>query len=297
MWKVPAVYGLVILICLGCSVIISMCGLNFWTGNLYYVMIFALFFAVFVGFNRLNNIRGRELFKKYSISKDIHHSEIIKMVLLGGVLVTSFLLVQAASVNFFELFGYTQSGLTFEVNTWWKYLVCVVTMAVLPAIFEELIFRGYILQNLRKFGPVAAVIISAALFSLYHMSPAQTVYQFVLGAACALVVFTSGKLVPAMILHFVNNFIIITYTFLSGGGEQAFSWTASVIVSAVVLAVLGSLIALQLVRSLKSAKSGVTPEKKFALTSENKGDFVTAVVLYSVCVVMAGAVWIAALVA
>ena len=46
-------------------------------------------------------------------------------------------------------------------------------------LLEELFFRGILLRGMKKFGTVAAVFYGAALFSLYHQSPAQTAYQFI----------------------------------------------------------------------------------------------------------------------
>ena len=49
----------------------------------------------------------------------------------------------------------------------------------------------------------------AALFSLYHLSPAKTLYQFVVGAILSLLAFKSESLVPSLIVHFLNNLLII----------------------------------------------------------------------------------------
>ena len=54
-------------------------------------------------------------------------------------------------------------------------------------------------------------MICAAIFSLYHQNPAQTVYQFLCGACFALIVFRSGSIVPTVISHFLNNAVIVIF--------------------------------------------------------------------------------------
>lgn len=49
-------------------------------------------------------------------------------------------------------------------------LLLIVLMPVLPAIFEELLFRGVILKGLLQFGKVPAVVLSALMFALAHGS-------------------------------------------------------------------------------------------------------------------------------
>ena len=262
-------------------------GGNFWIDIVSRIIIFALFLAIFLWATKTDKVWGREIFQKYAISHKVRVGEVIKIILLTGVLFTSFLLIQGLSVKFFELFGYQQTSEPLGIDNIWKYLTAVMVLAILPAIFEELIFRGYILQNMMQFGRTKAIIASSILFSLYHMSPAQTIYQFVLGVACAMIVIYSGKLVLAMLLHFVNNFIIVTYTYLSGGGEQPITWTsASTIITVAVLVILGSLTAWSLIKTFKTEKKWNEGQKKFA-TSENIG--------YFICIAIVGAIWITTL--
>lgn len=85
----------------------------------------------------------------------------------------------------------------------------ILVIGVLPAVFEELFFRGILLQGLRSFGTVGAILLCGGLFSLYHQNPAQTVYQFLCGCAFALVAVRSGSILPTVLAHFINNTVII----------------------------------------------------------------------------------------
>ncbi|MDR2201725.1 MAG: CPBP family intramembrane metalloprotease [Clostridiales bacterium] len=114
-------------------------------------------------------------------------------------------------------------------------LGCFVYVIAAP-FCEELIFRGALLSGLRKkFKPVTAVLLSALAFSLMHMNPAQTVYQFFLGAAAAVLCLYSGSILPPMLLHASSNALalIIEYTPLRAPVEGALSYAESNVGAAV----------------------------------------------------------------
>jgi sodium transport system permease protein len=91
--------------------------------------------------------------------------------------------------------------------TWWHYLL---VLAVLPALCEELAFRGFILTGLRRrFPPWTAILLSSLLFAFYHMNVFQLLPAFVLGAVLALLTLHSGSLVPAVVFHLLHNSLIL----------------------------------------------------------------------------------------
>ena len=81
--------------------------------------------------------------------------------------------------------------------------------ALLPAVFEEIFFRGVLLDGAYVFGTAGAVLLCGGLFALYHQNPVQTIYQFCWGAAFALMAIRAGSILPTMVAHFVNNATII----------------------------------------------------------------------------------------
>jgi sodium transport system permease protein len=88
----------------------------------------------------------------------------------------------------------------------WYFLV----LALLPALCEELAFRGFILSGLRqRFRPWTAVLLSSFLFALYQMNVFQFVPNFVLGAVLALLVVRSGSVLPALVFHLVYNALLL----------------------------------------------------------------------------------------
>jgi sodium transport system permease protein len=82
--------------------------------------------------------------------------------------------------------------------------------ALLPAICEELAFRGFLLCGLkRRFRPRSAVLVGAFLFALYHMNAFLFMPAFFLGVALGLVTVRSKSLLPAISLHFLHNSVLI----------------------------------------------------------------------------------------
>jgi hypothetical protein len=81
-------------------------------------------------------------------------------------------------------------------------------MAVLPAIFEELSFRGAFFQEYRDaYGAWAGALISGFLFGIYHMNMRQFVYAFLCGVFFALLIEATDSIAASMLLHFLMNTI------------------------------------------------------------------------------------------
>ena len=109
-------------------------------------------------------------------------------------------------------FGYVDDGIRLPSMDGFGFIGVLFVVAVLPAIFEEAVFRGVLLNGLRAFGTLGAVLLSGALFALYHQNPAQTVYQFCCGATFALVAIRSGSILPTAVSHFINNALVLCLT-------------------------------------------------------------------------------------
>lgn len=84
------------------------------------------------------------------------------------------------------------------------YIFCI---AIVPAFAEEYIFRGVILGSLkRKYGESYAIIISALFFGLYHGNFVQIPFAFISGLALGFITVYTNSMIPAIIVHFLNNF-------------------------------------------------------------------------------------------
>ncbi|MBQ3115828.1 MAG: CPBP family intramembrane metalloprotease [Clostridia bacterium] len=111
--------------------------------------------------------------------------------------------------------------------------------ALLPAIAEEFFFRGVMQKGLKHAGIIACSLVGGLCFALYHGSINQLLYQFVFGVMMCLFVGVSNSVLPAVIVHFLNNLTIIILTYI--GVEPNFF---SPIIISVGLLCLGGFIAL-----------------------------------------------------
>ncbi len=120
-----------------------------------------------------------------------------------GVFIASVLL------SFFQSAGFDYNVTQPEIpETMVGKLMYVFIIGVLPAIFEEFLFRGYMLQSLRRFGDVFAIIISSLIFALFHGNFAQLPNAFIMGVAFAFIAVRTGSIATGMVIHFINNSVI-----------------------------------------------------------------------------------------
>ena len=92
--------------------------------------------------------------------------------------------------------------------------LAVLVIAVLPAIFEELLFRGIIFTSFNKrYNPVVAILVSALIFGIYHMNWIQGINAFIMGLMLAYSYYKSKSLFVPIIFHFINNFISTLMSF------------------------------------------------------------------------------------
>lgn len=99
-----------------------------------------------------------------------------------------------------------------------QFLLSILFFAVVPAVVEELLFRGLIFNGLKNsFNAKVAVILSSIIFTLIHFSIFQTVYQLILGVVLSLILLFTNSLLLTMLMHFLNNFLIVFISYLSQG--------------------------------------------------------------------------------
>ena len=109
--------------------------------------------------------------------------------------------------------GYHGGGVNVPSLEGWNLLPAILVIAVLPAFFEETLFRGILSRNMHAsgWGVVPTVFIAGALFCVYHGNPEQTLYQFVSGVCLTFVAVKAGSIIPTVIAHFLNNALILVF--------------------------------------------------------------------------------------
>jgi sodium transport system permease protein len=89
----------------------------------------------------------------------------------------------------------------------------VLVFAVLPAICEELLFRGFLLAGLREsLRPLTVALVVGIFFGLFHMQIDKIPVHTLLGVLLAAVVLRGGSIYPAMLIHIANNGLALAAT-------------------------------------------------------------------------------------
>ena len=85
----------------------------------------------------------------------------------------------------------------------WGYLV----VGLLAPLAEEMVFRGAILRSLLhwKPNPWVGIALSALLFAVIHMNPAQMPHAFLIGLLLGWMYWRTDSIVPGVVYHWVNN--------------------------------------------------------------------------------------------
>lgn len=79
-------------------------------------------------------------------------------------------------------------------------------LAVLPAVCEEIAFRGVLLHGLRKrFRPVVLALVVGAIFGFFHVDLFRILPTAYLGVLLTGVTLLTGSIFPAMLWHALNN--------------------------------------------------------------------------------------------
>lgn len=106
-----------------------------------------------------------------------------------------------------------------SVSTWQGLFVNLLIMAALPAIGEELLFRG-VLQRLfsEKWGASIGIWLTAILFSAIHLQFYGFIPRMILGAAFGYLLLWSRSIWMPILAHFMNNALAIVFFFLEFNG-------------------------------------------------------------------------------
>lgn len=90
-------------------------------------------------------------------------------------------------------------------------LAFTLTLGVIPALLEELLFRGFVYISLRKYlGAFLGIVLSAGLFSIVHMDQGSMLQLFSLGFVFAYAVEKNQSLIPSMVAHCLWNLTAFT---------------------------------------------------------------------------------------
>ena len=109
-----------------------------------------------------------------------------------------------------------------QMNSIGDLLINLFAVALIPAIVEELYFRGALQKTLLAWSgkPIVAIVVTAIIFSAFHFSYFGFLSRMVLGIVLGFIFEYSRTIWLPIILHFINNGIAIITLYTVRGNQQ-----------------------------------------------------------------------------
>jgi membrane protease YdiL (CAAX protease family) len=119
-------------------------------------------------------------------------------------------------------------------------ILAILYASIAAPVVEELIFRKLLLNKLRRYGDIPAILLSAFAFGFFHMNISQFFYATALGIIFAYVTIRTNTLRYSILLHVMINFIGTAITPLATSGSMISSliivvWVFSAIIAGVII--------------------------------------------------------------
>ena len=148
----------------------------------------------------------------------------------------------------------------------------IVVVVILTPIIEEFVFRGVLLDKLRRFGDKTAIIFTALVFGLFHGNFSQFFYAFALGLIFAYITIKTNTIRYSIVLHMlVNLFGSVIMPMLVLGGDGTLLVIAGVLV--LLFLIVGTVLFFRKLKIVKQdiKESSVGEELKTDTLYNNRG--------------------------
>lgn len=103
-----------------------------------------------------------------------------------------------------------------RMNNFFDFLISMIMLAILPALFEETLFRGGLQNLLSRWTklPILAIIITSVIFSAVHFSYLGFFSRVVLGFVLGWMYHRTGNLWLSIAAHVTNNAVALTFLYV-----------------------------------------------------------------------------------
>lgn len=177
------------------------------------------FFSVLVPFGIMALVNKKRYSHPIVPSNSIRPLKCLVWVCFGMLCCVAANFVVSYLITFLELLfdiEFTQGELL-EPDSPLACVMCVISTAIIPAICEEFAMRCCSLQLLRKYGKSFAVFAVSIVFGLLHGNVIQFIFAFIVGLVLGFVTVKTDSIVPAVLIHGLNNGVsalnsVLTYT-------------------------------------------------------------------------------------
>ena len=162
---------------------------------------------IFIYIRDNNKDRRNGTFVKYKLNNILKHLLIIPFGVFNMLWANYFVALLQLVMPKFMLESYTDTQQIIEGG---GFLMQLVTAGIVAPIVEELIFRGLVYRRTKKMtGTIAAAILSAALFGVFHGNWVQAPYAFIIGIVAVFVYEKFKSIVAPIMLHMSANILSV----------------------------------------------------------------------------------------
>lgn len=109
---------------------------------------------------------------------------------------------------------YELTGKTNSADLGDSYILALFTHALIPAVFEEALFRYLPLRLIAPHSSRCAIIVSAIFFALVHTDLFVIPYALIAGVILMSITIATDSIIPSIIIHFINNALSVTLYFI-----------------------------------------------------------------------------------
>ncbi|MBQ7351806.1 MAG: CPBP family intramembrane metalloprotease [Clostridia bacterium] len=173
-----------------------------------------VFISFFLIYNKVKKIKCKYAFSDGQPISLLPISVAIVLAIISIFLFTP--IVNLIEYGFMELGYYADNTIPLQgkmQSSLGYFALGLLIYALLPAIAEEIVFRG-VIQNaiMSKFNGFVAIFFSTILFVLMHGSLQQTAYQLIVGIMLGYLACVGGSIVYSIILHFLSNALVLVFS-------------------------------------------------------------------------------------
>ncbi|NMA06269.1 MAG: CPBP family intramembrane metalloprotease [Ruminococcaceae bacterium] len=162
-------------------------------------------------------------------------------------------------------------------------IIYLLQYALMPAFLEELLFRGVLLERLRKYGNVLAITMSSLVFALIHGNVVGFLFIFMLGLVFGYIAVLSESLIPSIIMHLLNNSIAL----LTSNFENDVWAISAISISIIAFGIVGIIVTAVYISTNKYKKQFSVPREKGPIMSRVYNFLLTPGMIIFICVTLA----------
>lgn len=170
------------------------------------------FLIIYLVFVKKHNISIKLELKKTKMALKLKN--VLWCVLISLIAVFGLIYFVGLFDTIFQNWGYVEEPSAFACTTFIRFFISVIIAAVIPAIMEELVFRGIIFKGLKQKGYWFAIVVSSVMFFIVHLSLSSIIYPLIMGIIFCFIVQKTGNVVYSIIVHFCNNFLVLLIQYL-----------------------------------------------------------------------------------